>query len=158
VTSFMQSKIIILLISAQALEEIKHYAPLTQEKTLIEYELVILQNKMTNTPVVPVYVGSINQTTPNIVAKFDFIPLDLSDFDTSKFLESPHARSKDLQFFIDETSKSLPDNEKRFLGSISETIEQIRKLRGFRLTKRGYDEKELGDFVAVMMDEVERKV
>ena len=71
------------------------------------YELAILQNKLKGTPVVPVYVGSIdnnNTTTANI--EFGFTSFDPSDLDPSKFPKLPHSRGKDLQFFIDETRYS----------------------------------------------------
>jgi len=112
-----------------------------------------MQNKLKGTSVVPLFVAEAENDAGGglVFKKFDY-----KDLDPSTFPSSPHARGRDVQFVIDDMKKSLPARENEFLNSIANTIDQLRKLQGFSLQKRGADEEELKRFVTRMMDELER--
>eukprot|EP00026_Physarum_polycephalum_P012209 Phypoly_transcript_12492.p1 GENE.Phypoly_transcript_12492~~Phypoly_transcript_12492.p1 ORF type:complete len:361 (+),score=50.45 Phypoly_transcript_12492:140-1084(+) len=148
------SKVIILLISAQTLEGIKKNALNKQDNVLVEYECAIMQNKLHKTPVIPVFVAGAQKTI--LTGELIFTPFDFKDLDPTLFPRGSHARSEDAQFIIDNMSKPMGSNDKKFLKSISATIEQLGKLQGYLLLKRGTDEQELQKIVDQVMEELER--
>eukprot|EP00026_Physarum_polycephalum_P000182 Phypoly_transcript_00182.p1 GENE.Phypoly_transcript_00182~~Phypoly_transcript_00182.p1 ORF type:complete len:2033 (+),score=208.26 Phypoly_transcript_00182:30-6101(+) len=148
------SKVVILLISALTLEGIKKNAENKQDNVLVEYECAIMQNKLHKKPVIPVFIAGAQMDTQT--KKLRFSPFDFKDLDPASFPRTPHARGDDIQYIVDNMSKSLSANDQKFLNSIAATIEQLGKLQGYLLTKRGTDELELQKIVDQVMEELEK--
>jgi len=142
-TGLRTSQVIALLMSNTTIQLIQSKAHEHQDNVLIEYECSLVINKLYGVPVFPIFLAEKDNNT-FVQFKFDI-----------GFPDVPHQRSKSAQQFIDELSKSLPESEKEFLGSIKQTMELIFKMQGAFMNQRAESAEEMNNLVQRILDLVE---
>jgi len=141
------SSVIVLLVSGEVLKMMSQNAANgRQDNVLVEYECALLLNAISNVPVFPVVLSEIKLggMGKKEFAKFDFASV-------SSLPDVPHVRGSTAQKAIDELSKSLAPDRTEFLKSVSKTVAEITKLKGYQLTSRAEDAKEVDAMISVLM-------
>jgi len=147
------SKVIVLLISLKVLKGIhKKASQGQQDNVLIEYECALIENQVNGTPVLPVFLGEVDETSESQ----KYAPFHFAEATALELPDTPHQRNSDAQSEIDTISHSLLPEKKKFLDSISKTIQKIFKLQGYFLPLRGDDQDEIDKMVNTLMQILEK--
>jgi len=136
------SHVIVLLVSNKGLEGIKASAHKRQDNVLVEYECALIQNKLHKVPVLPVFVAEITGVDTHGAPAFEKVNLSID------FPDVPHLRNNSSKAIVDNLSKGR--HETGFLKSIKQTMEEIFRLQGYFLTKRGEEKEDLDTLIEVI--------